>query len=120
MTFGEMRKHIIRVAMNLTGLGMKKGEIICIAAKNSRHVAATVFGSFVIGLSVNTMDPFFSASEMTHALSTTKPKLVFCDADNLATVQDALQQSSLSARTFVYDENISEVLKPNPGEAEFM
>jgi 4-coumarate--CoA ligase len=129
MTFGEMRTHIIRIALNLKNIDMQMGDVICIVAKNSRYVTPVAFGSLSIGLTVSTMDPFFNKSEMVHALGLSKPKLVFCDEDNLATVLVSLQLSSTEALIYVFTESkisinegqsIFELLQANPGEQDFV
>jgi 4-coumarate--CoA ligase len=129
MTFGEMRTHIIRMALNLKNIDMLMGDVICIVAKNNRYVSAVAFGSLLIGLTVSTMDPFFNTSEMVHALSLSNPKLVFCDEENLTTVITALKLSNIEALICVFTENtdsaskvksIFELLQAHPGEKEFM
>jgi 4-coumarate--CoA ligase len=129
MTFGEMRTHIIRMALNLKNIDMQMGDVICIVAKNNRYVAPVAFGSLLIGLTVSTMDPFFNTSEMVHALSLSNPKLVFCDEENLTTVITALKLSNIEALICVFTENtdsaskvksIFELLQAHPGEKEFM
>lgn len=60
LTGGEIRKRAIRVAQNLNLLGIKEQEVIAIAATMSQHVAPVLFGCFLVGAPINTLDPEFN------------------------------------------------------------
>jgi 4-coumarate--CoA ligase len=130
MTSQEMHHHIIRVAVNLLNTGLHKGDVICIAAKNSKHVAPVVFAALLLGLTVNTMDPDFDLSEMAHSLNLAKPKVIFCDDENTETVTRTLSAIDLMAEVFVFKEemllsssavkSVNELFKSNVDEKTFL
>lgn len=71
-------------------------------AKNSHHVAPILFGSISIGCPVNTLDPSFGKSELSHMLKTTKPVLMFCDIDNYELVTECLSELGNEAKIFTF------------------
>lgn len=97
VTNWEMQTRMVRLAMNLYKLGYKKGDMIAVACKNSENLAPVVFACNVIGAPVNTLDPTFAKNDMAHMFGITKPKLVFCDYDNITVVQEALKEKYLDA-----------------------
>lgn len=98
VTNWEMQTRIVRLAMNLYKLGFKKGHMIAIACKNSENLAPAVFACTLIGAPVNTLDPTFAKRDMAHMFWITKPKLVFCDYDNISVIQEALIEHNLDSK----------------------
>lgn len=47
-----------------------------------------------------------NTDEMAHMLNLTKPKLIFCDADNITTVREALKQLQISVPIFTFDRKV--------------
>lgn len=99
-----MRLKSIRAAQNITKLGFKLGDIFGIVARNSRHLAPIVFAALSIGCPINTLDPTFESGDITHMFRITRPKLVFCDADNLDRVRRSLSDLNLTPRIFTFDQ----------------
>jgi 4-coumarate--CoA ligase len=129
MSCQEMRNHIIRVARNFQNLGMQRGDVVCMVAKNSQYVAAVVVGGLLIGLTISSLDPFFTIIEMTHALSLAEPKLIFCDEENVAIVNETLKSLHMQTEVYVLTEDkhtvpgfktVFELLQPNEEENSFM
>lgn len=83
-------------------MGYENGDIFGICAKNSHYVTPIVFASICIGCPVSTLDPTFSKSEFMHMLSTTMPKLVFCDASVYDLVQNCLNDLENNAKVFTF------------------
>lgn len=98
-----MRLKSIRAAQNILKLGYKEGDMIGVIAKNSHNLAPIVFAALSIGCPVNTLDPTFECSDIIHMFSITKPKLVFCDEDNLDRVRESLSSINLTPRIYIFD-----------------
>lgn len=96
LTNEMISKRIIRIAMNLQKLGCKNGDMIGVVCKNSENLSSVIFGSSVIGAPVNTLDPTFEKSDISHMFLKTKPKIVFCDFDNINVVQESLLDAKLN------------------------
>lgn len=103
MTFGEILSKTIRAARNIQRLGLDRRAVIGIMAKNSHNLAPIVFGSMCAGYPINTLDPAFSKSELMHMLSTTKPKVMFCDVDTFDLVAESLSELRNDAQVFTFN-----------------
>lgn len=81
MSANELRRNIIRVALNLRSFGIGQGDVIGIVAKNTKHMASLVFGAFTIGAAISPLDPSLTSEEIAHGFNITRPKLIACDKD---------------------------------------
>lgn len=126
MSCEEMRTLCIRVAQHLTSRGFIPGDIVGIVAKNSTYLAPVVFGCFLAGLPVNTLDPQFEKDDIVHMFKQTKPQLIFCDADCLRNVQEALLELEESPKVFTLLEEVAgmnyveEIFSETGTEEEFV
>lgn len=96
LTNGEIRIKTIRAAQNITKLGLIPDDVIGIAATNNEYLAPIVFASMAIGCPVNPLDPTFGTAEMTHMFGITKPKLIFCDVENLSAVRACTKELKIN------------------------
>lgn len=92
MTCEETRIASIRIAQNLTALGIKKGDVIGFICNNSTNLPALIYGCLLIGAPINPLDVGFKKDDITHLFVQTKPKLVFCDSELFETVQLSLDE----------------------------
>ncbi|XP_052862672.1 probable 4-coumarate--CoA ligase 1 [Anopheles cruzii] len=133
VTCTQMRLRSIRFARFLTSCGYGKGDVLALVARNSCHVVPVVFGCFIAGLPINTIDPSFELREIVNILRLTQPKLIVCDADRMAVLRQANEQLQLRIVNYGVllmtptDElmpdcySIDELLqKPCDGESDFV
>uniref|UniRef100_A0A1I8JUU2 AMP dependent ligase n=1 Tax=Anopheles funestus TaxID=62324 RepID=A0A1I8JUU2_ANOFN len=92
MTYAEFQTKLIRFAQNLTAIGVCKGDMVALANANSENFAPLACALLTIGVPFNPLAPSFNEDDMANMLQITKPKLVFCDADNYEVVRKALQR----------------------------
>lgn len=97
-----IRWKTIQAAQNLQKLGFKKGDMFAICARNSHYVAPIAFASLCIGCPLNTLDTLFGEPELTHMLSITRPKVVFCDADVGELIGIVLEKLEIDAKIFTF------------------
>jgi long-subunit acyl-CoA synthetase (AMP-forming) len=102
VTCAELRKRVVRAALNMTKMGYKKGDMIAFASRNHENVSSILFGCFCIGTPANGLDPAFNKVDFAHMLNKTKPKLVFCDEDNLEIVKEAAESVDLHPKFAVF------------------
>lgn len=95
LTNKVIQSRIIRVAMNLQKMGYTQEDMFGVVCKNSENLVSVICGCSVIGAPINTLDPTFGKMEISHMFGKTKPKLVFCDFDNVTVVQEALNSINL-------------------------
>lgn len=126
LTAAEMIKLSSRAAQNLTKNGIKFGDVIGMVAKNTTYVTPIVLACILIGAPINTLDPSFDSHEIAHIFRQTKPKLVFCDHDNLTSVKMALveaenQSDVVTITEEIYDvRHVMEFFQQIDTEKEFM
>ncbi|EAL40220.1 AGAP008545-PA [Anopheles gambiae str. PEST] len=93
LTYAEFRTRLIRFAQNLTKVGLRPGEVVVLANANSENLAPLACALLTIGVPFNPLAPAFNEYDMENMLRTTKPKLVFADADNYEVVRKALEHA---------------------------
>ncbi|XP_037034136.1 4-coumarate--CoA ligase 1-like [Bradysia coprophila] len=103
ITAGEMAKLGCQIAGGLLK-HIKMGDVIGIVCKNTSYVTPLILGGFLAGTPVSTVDPTYRANDIAHVFSLTKPKIVFCDKDNLSEVKEGLRQSEIDCKVLTVDE----------------
>lgn len=111
LTAGELCKLATRVAKNLLRDNLEIGNVVGLVAKNTTYVAPIVLGCLFIGCPVSTLDPTFDVNEIVNIFKQTKPKLVFCDHDNIEIVAEALRRCENSSEIITVDEKLEGELK---------
>lgn len=101
-TFDELRTKSIRAAQNLQSRGYKKGQVFGFIASNTHHIAPVVFASLYLGCPLNTMDPSFARTEITHMLTITTPTVMFCDVKIYDVVKECLTALGNDAHIFTF------------------
>lgn len=109
MTCEATRIASIRVAQNLTRLGIKKGDVIGFMCTNSIKLPELIYGCFLIGAPVNPLDIGFKKDDIKHMFEVTIPKLVFCDSAVYETVKLSLDEINSNATIITLREPITGV-----------
>ncbi|XP_055390107.1 uncharacterized protein LOC129619054 [Condylostylus longicornis] len=101
ITGKQMHTLSIRACQNLQLKGLKQNDVIGFAASNSHYLAPIVFGSFLCGTTLSTLDPSFRKDEIKHIYSFTKPKIIFCDPENYEAMKDSNAELNLNAAIYL-------------------
>ncbi|XP_053668453.1 probable 4-coumarate--CoA ligase 1 [Anopheles marshallii] len=89
LTCDELRRRSVRFAKFLIASDYQLGDVVVLIARNSDNVAPIVFGCFLAGVTLNTLDPSFGLEEVEHLLRLTRPRTVIGDCDALVVVREA-------------------------------
>ncbi|KAL7025584.1 hypothetical protein ACKWTF_013547 [Chironomus riparius] len=122
VTCQQMYDRSIKIAKYLTKCGMKEGDLIGFVTANTENLAPIVFASFTLGLPVNPLAPVMNEKDIVQMFSMTKPKMIFCDVENVKVVHNAVNlMKSEAAVMTVMDkvegfECVTEILKEMEGE----
>ena len=117
VTCQEMYDRSIKIAKYLTKCGLKEGDLIGIVAANTENLAPVVFACFTLGLPINPLAPIMNEKDIIQMYSMTKPKMIFCDAENVKVVQNAVNEMKSEAQILTVMDEIdgyecaSEILK---------
>lgn len=106
LTGRDIRTRAIRIAQSLKARGYKEGDVIGFSATMSENVAPALFGCFLIGAPVNTLDPEFQIADYVNMFGQTKPRLIFCDPENLGIIQSALEQIIHKAEMITFNRSV--------------
>lgn len=68
------------------------GDCIGIIARNSSYIGSVLFAGLTIGAPINALDVAFSCDDITHMFGLTNPKIIFCDADIIDLLKEALMR----------------------------
>ncbi|XP_055389976.1 uncharacterized protein LOC129618962 [Condylostylus longicornis] len=101
ITGKQMHTLSIRACQNLQLKGLKQNDVIGFAASNSHYLAPIVFGSFLCGTTLSTLDPSFRKDEIKHIYSFTKPKIIFCDPENYEAMKASNAELNLNASIYL-------------------
>ncbi|KAG5675299.1 hypothetical protein PVAND_005211 [Polypedilum vanderplanki] len=106
VTCGEMRDRILKFAVHLNSLRLKQSDVVGVIAGNTENIAPVVFACFLLGLPINPLAPIMIESDIIQVYSKTKPKLIFCDVNNLKIVQNAVDRMKSEAKIYTVMEKI--------------
>jgi long-subunit acyl-CoA synthetase (AMP-forming) len=100
VTCQQMFDRTINFAKYLTNCGLIEGDLIGFVAANSENLAPIVFACFSLGLPINPLSPIMNEKDIVQMFSMTKPKMIFCDADNLKVVQNAVDEMKTDVKIY--------------------
>lgn len=102
LTFNELRDQTIRAAQNLEKFNFNQNDIFGFISKNNHELAPIIFAALCLGNSINTIDPNFTKTEISHIFQITKPKVIFCDIEILDTVKGSLGDENSCSKIFTF------------------
>jgi len=97
MTCKEMHDRTIKLAKFLLKTGIKQNERVGFVTANTENLAPAVFACFTLGLPINPLSPIMNENDIIQIYSKVKPKIIFCDAENLKVVQNAVNEMKSDA-----------------------
>ncbi|XP_063391516.1 uncharacterized protein LOC134677026 [Cydia fagiglandana] len=77
ITYGEIAQKAMNLAISLSRLGVRKGQVVGICSENRTEFWSTVVGSICTGASFTTFNMMYTKHELTHVAGISKPKCVF-------------------------------------------
>ncbi len=95
LTFGELGRHIDYMAGNLAARGLTVGDVVAILAPNLPEYVVMFHGSIKAGLTVTTINPTYTVSEIVHQLNDAGAKLLFTVDAFMTQARDAADQTGI-------------------------
>lgn len=77
ITFNEIKNGALKLAEYFRRMGVRRGDVIGISSENRLEYPLIVYGAFMLGAAITTINLTYTEDEMKHALSLMKPKIVF-------------------------------------------
>lgn len=117
-----MKLRSIRLALEMTKRGIKKGDIITVCTVNTLNSQIPVFASLFLGVTVSCLDPSLSEIDSSHLINLVNPKMIFACADGKKLVDAVLSKNTnLKCQVVLLEgEDFAEYQKETVGEKEFL
>ena len=123
VTCKQIHDRSIKIGKYLTKCGLKEGDLIGFVTANTENLASIVFACFTLGLPINPLAPVMNEKDIVQMFSMTKPKMIFCDAENVKVVQNAVDEMKSEAKILTvmdkFDEFecVTKILEEMAGES---
>ncbi|XP_068898328.1 luciferin 4-monooxygenase-like [Tenebrio molitor] len=101
LNYGHLLQSTVKLATQMTKLGVKKGDVITILSPNSTKFILTVLAGFYVGAKVNLLNPDYTLGELKHFCEVCHPVLIFCTAKSLENVFEL--RNCVSVDIILYD-----------------
>src|SRR5262245_43299754 len=95
LTYREVVSMVNSIANGLLGLGIQKGDVICLFTLNRPEYIITFNAAATIGAVVSPMNPSYKEREIAYQLSSCEPRAILVQRELLPLLQSVLQQKSL-------------------------
>ncbi|XP_045782487.1 luciferin 4-monooxygenase-like isoform X2 [Maniola jurtina] len=77
LTFRDLAKNAMNLAISLNRMGVGKGDVIGICSENRQEFFSTLIGIICTGATVTCVNPGYTKGELNHVLGISKPRIVF-------------------------------------------
>lgn len=77
LTYGELARDVRRLAAGLAARGLHKGDVVAIISPNLIEYPVAFHGAATAGLVVTTINPVYTADEISHQLRDSGARLIF-------------------------------------------
>lgn len=91
LTYNEIKDGSLKLVAYFNRLGVGKGDIIGIVSENGLEFPLMVYGAFLVGATVVTCNPTYTAKEFDHAFGLVKPTVIFASQFAIKNVRAAAQ-----------------------------
>lgn len=108
VTCKEMHDRTIKLVKYLRKCELNGGDMIGLVATNSENVAPIVFACFTLGLPINPLSTIMSVNDIVLMYSKVQPKIIFCDAENLNTVREAVNKMKFGVKIITMMDKVNE------------
>jgi acyl-CoA synthetase (AMP-forming)/AMP-acid ligase II len=95
LTYAELARDIRRLAAGLRARGLRKGDVVAIVAPNLVEYPVAFHGAASAGLAVTTLNPAYTAEEISYQLRDSGARLVFTVAALLDKVREAARDTAV-------------------------
>ncbi|XP_070497883.1 luciferin 4-monooxygenase-like [Chironomus tepperi] len=106
LTCKQLHDRIVVMAEYLKKCNLQEDDFVGLVVNNSENVMAVAFACYALGIPVCPLSPIMTTLDISKIYEVVKPKLIFCDKSNLATVQEAANDIKSNARIITVMEKV--------------
>lgn len=108
-TYSKLRDHCAALAVRLqTKFNIKPGDVIGICLPNVPEYAICLLGATEAGAITTTINPIYTAAEISRQLIASRPKIVFTLSETYSTVEAAKEMAKLRCSVVTVKTKINE------------
>ncbi|XP_063899086.1 luciferin 4-monooxygenase [Helicoverpa armigera] len=78
ISYEEVAQMTADVALSLTRIGVRKGEVVCICSEKIFEYLPTIIGIMCAGATFSPTDPTYGSFPLLHRLKIVRPRVMFC------------------------------------------
>ncbi|RZF44807.1 hypothetical protein LSTR_LSTR000759 [Laodelphax striatellus] len=104
-TFKDILNSSCLLASSLKSRGLIPGDVLSICCENRLEFTIPVVAALYIGVVCAPINPSYTTDEIVHALTISKPKIIFCSARVLASICEAVRKCKFVSEIVLFDEN---------------
>jgi acyl-coenzyme A synthetase/AMP-(fatty) acid ligase len=106
LTCKQIYDKSVKIANFLTYQGLKQGDVVALIARNSENVAPILFACLTLGLPFNPFPSAMSDHDLKPLIEKTKPKLFFCDSNEVEKVKNVTKKIGCETKIILVDEKV--------------
>ncbi|XP_045464647.1 4-coumarate--CoA ligase 1-like [Harmonia axyridis] len=100
-TFEDLLHDCIRVAINLRADELSEEDILALSSSNRKETCIPYFAALFLGIKVSAFDTSISVKDRAHLLKEATPKVIFVEAEILASVQESIEVAQVDTKIVV-------------------
>jgi len=104
LTFGELADGARRLAADLRGRGIGRGDVVAIVAASCARYAVALYGAQAAGAAVASANAALTAPELARQFARTRPRVVFVDGGSAAAAAEALAAAGVGCEVRQLDD----------------
>ncbi|KAJ8705439.1 hypothetical protein PYW08_012485 [Mythimna loreyi] len=104
ISYGEFAQMSAGIALSLTRIGVKKGEVVCICCEKNIEYLPTVVGIMCAGATFSPMDPTYGTFPLLHRLKIVRPRVMFCSLLAYQTHRATFEEVGTIEYYVIYDD----------------
>ncbi|XP_063631502.1 uncharacterized protein LOC134802749 [Cydia splendana] len=108
-TLGQIAQQSMNLAVSLTHMGIRKGDVIGLCSENRVEFWSSVIGTILSGAVLTTINMNYTKGEITHVLGISKPKYIICSEAAFKTHEKTFKSLRHIKKIIVYGDNPKEV-----------
>ncbi|MEH3067013.1 MAG: AMP-binding protein [Aeromicrobium erythreum] len=105
LTFDELDQRATAVAVQLSDLGVRRGDVVAVMLPNRHELVVAMFAAWRLGASMTPVNPAFTSTELTHQLSDAGARVLVAeravDVPSTVTILDVTDLASTTDRDLV-------------------
>lgn len=106
LTCKQLYDRTIVMTDYLKKCNLQEDDFIGMVVNNSENLMAVAYACYTLGIPICPLSPIMTTLDIARIYEVVKPKIIFCDQKNLATVQEAVNDIKSNARIITVMEKV--------------